>query len=73
MVATRDMLQDRWLEVKDRLRQHWGKLSDDDEAALSGRPENLVTMLQRRYGYGKAQAQMEIDKWLDQCAAADRP
>jgi uncharacterized protein YjbJ (UPF0337 family) len=31
---------------------------------LSGKTEELACVLQQKYGYGKVQAEMEINNWL---------
>jgi uncharacterized protein YjbJ (UPF0337 family) len=64
MDATKDILQGKWHELKGQARQQWAKLTDDDLAQLSGKTEELAGVLQQRYGYGKAQAEIEINKWL---------
>lgn len=65
MDTSRDiLLGKKWLELKGQVRQRWGKLTDDDLAQLNGKTEELVSVLQQRYGYGKAQAEIEITHWL---------
>jgi uncharacterized protein YjbJ (UPF0337 family) len=64
MDATRDILLGKWHELKGQVRQQWGKLTDDDVTQLSGKTKELAGILQQRYGYGKAQAETEINKWL---------
>jgi uncharacterized protein YjbJ (UPF0337 family) len=64
MDANQDIVQGKWPELKGQVRQRWGKLTDDDIQRLSGKTEELASVLQQRYGYGKAQAKMEIDKWV---------
>ena len=64
MDATQDILYDKWHELKVQVRQQWGKLTDDDLTRLSGKTEELAGILQQRYGYGKAQAEIEINNWL---------
>lgn len=64
MSATQDMVLGKWHELKGQVRQQWGKLTDDDLAQLSGKTEELVGVLQQRYGYGKAQAEIEINNWI---------
>jgi uncharacterized protein YjbJ (UPF0337 family) len=58
------MLLDKWHLIRGQVRQRWGKLTDDDLARISGKTEELVGVLQRRYGYGKVQAEIEINHWL---------
>ena len=64
MDATQDILFGKWHEVRGQVRQQWGKLTDDDFTRLSGKTEELTGVLQQRYGYGKAQAENEINSWL---------
>lgn len=64
MDTAKDMLFSKWHEIRGRVRQRWGKLTDDDLSGLSGRTEELASILQIRYGYGRAQAEMEINNWL---------
>ena len=64
MDANKDILTGKWHELKGQVKQQWGKLTDDDVTRLSGKTEELVGVLQQRYGYGKAQAEMEIHNWL---------
>jgi uncharacterized protein YjbJ (UPF0337 family) len=64
MDSNQDILLGKWHELRGRVRQKWGKLSDDDLTRLSGKTEELAGILQQRYGYSKAQAEIEINKWL---------
>jgi uncharacterized protein YjbJ (UPF0337 family) len=64
MDATQDILQGKWHELKGQVRQQWAKLTDDDFLLLSGKTEELSGVLQQRYGYGKAQAETEINAWI---------
>jgi uncharacterized protein YjbJ (UPF0337 family) len=64
MDPTSDILFGKWHELKGQVRKQWGKLTDDDFLRLSGKTEELVGVLQERYGYGKVQAEREIDHWL---------
>jgi uncharacterized protein YjbJ (UPF0337 family) len=64
MDSVKDILLGKWHELKGQVRNHWGKLTDDDVTRLSGKTEELAGLLQQRYGYGKAQAEGEINSWL---------
>jgi len=60
------LLSGKWHELKGRMRQRWGKLTADDVERIGGKAEELSGILQQRYGYGRAQAQNEINDWLHQ-------
>ncbi len=64
MDGTNDVLLGKWRELKGLVRQKWAKVTDDDIERLNGRTEELAGVLQQRYGYGKAQAEYEINNWL---------
>ena len=64
MDTTKDILQGKWHELAGRVKGQWGQLTDDDVAKLTGKQEELAGVLQQRYGYGRAQAETEINKWL---------
>lgn len=64
MDPTKDILQDKWPAVKEQALQKWSLLTGEDLAGLSGKEEELVSLLQQRYKYGRVQADMEIRNWL---------
>ena len=58
-----DRIEGNWKEFMGKAKQQWGKLTDDDLTQISGRRDELSGRLQRYYGYGKDQADREIDDW----------
>jgi len=65
MEPSNDILSGKWHELKGKVRQQWGKLTDDDLTKLNGKTEELAGVLQQRYGYAKNQAEIEINNWLN--------
>ncbi len=64
MDGTKDMLEGKWKELKGKVRNQWGKLTDDDIERVKGKTEELAGILQQKYGYGKVQAEKEINDWM---------
>ena len=58
-----DRLEGDWKQLKGRAKERWGKLTDNDLTAISGRPTQLEGKIQERYGYAKGQARKEIEDW----------
>ena len=58
-----DQFEGKWKQLKGNVKQRWGKLTDDDVTALSGKKDELVGKLQERYGITREQAQREADEW----------
>ena len=72
MDSTKDILFTRWHELKGLVQQKWGKLTNDDLAQLNGRTDELVSLLQKRYGYARVQAEIEINNWLHTITSTTR-
>jgi uncharacterized protein YjbJ (UPF0337 family) len=58
-----DTLKGQWTQLKGKIREQWGKLTDDDLDEIQGRAEQLVGRLQQRYGIGRDEAQRQFDAW----------
>lgn len=61
---TWDEIAGRWTEVKGKVQQQWGKLTDDDLAIINGKREELAGSLQAKYGMARAEVDREIDAWM---------
>jgi uncharacterized protein YjbJ (UPF0337 family) len=58
-----DRVEGDWKQMKGKVKERWGKLTDDDLTAISGRRDQLEGKIQERYGYAKSQARREIEDW----------
>ena len=45
-----DRIEGNWKEMKGKVQQKWGKLTDDDLDVIDGRREELVGKIQQAYG-----------------------
>jgi uncharacterized protein YjbJ (UPF0337 family) len=59
-----DILQGNWKQLHGQIREWWGKLTDDDLTKIDGKRENLVGVLQTKYGYAKDRAETEVNARL---------
>jgi uncharacterized protein YjbJ (UPF0337 family) len=59
-----DTLKGQWTQLKGRVREQWGKLTDDDLDRIEGRSEQLVGKIQERYGIARDEAQRQLDQWV---------
>ncbi len=48
-----------WEQLKGRVRQQWGKLTDQDLERLQGHGEELAGKIQQRYGLAKDEAERQ--------------
>jgi uncharacterized protein YjbJ (UPF0337 family) len=56
-----DQIKRNWIQVCDEIKVTWGKLSEDDLAAIAGNRDLLSDMLQQRYGYATVLAETKVD------------
>jgi len=55
-----DIIKGKWSQLSGKLKEKWGKLTDDDVNQLDGHREYLVGKLQERYGIAKDQADVQV-------------
>ena len=61
-----EVLKGEWKELKGKIREWWGDLTDDEVEKIDGNRERLEGALQKKYGYAKAKAKSEIDRVIDE-------
>ena len=59
----KDIFKGDWNILKGKIRENWGKLTDDDLTVISGKKDQLIGSLQKRYGYTKEKAEQELKEW----------
>jgi uncharacterized protein YjbJ (UPF0337 family) len=52
-----------WHQVKGKVKEKWGKLTDDDLKQLEGHGEQLAGKLQERYGLARDEAEREAKEF----------
>lgn len=52
-----------WNQAKGKLKEQWGKLTDDDILRIEGKYDHMIGTLQKRYGYSKERAEEEFRNW----------
>ncbi len=62
----RDVVKGQWTQLKGKVREQWGKLTDDDMDQMQGNFEMLIGKIQERYGRSREEAEHELDGWLEQ-------
>jgi uncharacterized protein YjbJ (UPF0337 family) len=56
-------LKGQWTQLKGKVREQWGKLTDDDIDQVQGRSEQLIGKIQQRYGIARDEAQRQVNGW----------
>jgi uncharacterized protein YjbJ (UPF0337 family) len=55
-----DKAAGNWKIFKGKVKEQWGKLTDDDFAVIEGNREQLEGTIQKRYGIAKEEAQHQV-------------
>ena len=58
-----DQIEGKWKQFAGSARERWGKLTDNDWETIAGKKDQLVGLLQARYGLAKAEAEKQLDEW----------
>ena len=59
-----DRVEGNWLQLKGKVKEQWGKLTDDQIDQIAGRRDRLVGLVQEKYGLARDKAEREVDGWL---------
>ena len=57
----------KWHNLKNKVKQKWNKLNDQDVSGVNGKYDELSSKLQHKYGWDKAHAEREINEWCSHC------
>lgn len=58
-----DVLKGKWKEMKGKVKEQWGNLTDDDLDRIEGRADQVIGLLQQRYGYAREKAEEEYHRF----------
>ena len=58
-----DRISGNWTQWKGRVRERWGKLTDDQLDVVAGRRDQLSGHIQEAYGLGKDEAERQLRNW----------
>ncbi|HEY0824601.1 MAG TPA: CsbD family protein [Ramlibacter sp.] len=58
-----DRIHGRWKQLKGKVKEQWGKLTDDDLDVIAGRRDQLLGRIQQRHGLAKDEAERQVRDW----------
>ena len=65
-----DILTGKWKQMRGQVKQWWGKLTDDDLDKIEGRSDQMIGLLQQRYGYAREKAEEEYNRFTSSFASS---
>ncbi len=58
-----DTIEGNWKQLKGKVKEQWGKLTDDDLKVAEGNSEYLTGKIQERYGVAQDEAKRQIQEF----------
>ena len=59
-----EQVNGNWMQLKGKVQEQWGKLTDNDLTIAQGKIEMLAGRVQERYGVAKEDAQRQVDEFM---------
>jgi uncharacterized protein YjbJ (UPF0337 family) len=58
-----DRVEGNWKQFSGKVKEKWGKLTDDDLTVIGGKQDQLVGRIQERYGIARDEAEKQVKTW----------
>src|SRR5262245_32773840 len=62
-------IQGRWDQIRGKVKEKWGQLTDDDLKLIGGNVDQVVGKIEQKTG----EARRNVETFLDQLVASDSP
>lgn len=59
-----NVVEGKWKQLKGQMKQKWGELTDDELDRARGNREELVGIIQERYGKTQEAAEREVSQFV---------
>lgn len=58
-----DQIEGNWKQLKGKVVEQWGELTDDDLDLVAGKQEQLTGKIQEKYGLAREAAAKQVKDW----------
>jgi uncharacterized protein YjbJ (UPF0337 family) len=58
-----DRMGGNWKQFKGKIKEQWGKLTDDDLDVIAGKRDQLLGRIQQRHGLARDEAEREVESF----------
>ena len=65
-MITKEEVSGTWNEIKGRVKQEWGNISDDDFKQVEGNMDRLVGLIQKKPGSARTEIEKVLRSWSQQ-------
>lgn len=67
-----DRLEGNWQQLKGKVKEKWGRLTDSDLDVIDGRRDPLIGRIQERYGIPREEVVNQVKMFEDQQRSANK-
>jgi uncharacterized protein YjbJ (UPF0337 family) len=60
-----DQVEGKWKQYKGKALETWGDMTDDEFDRVAGKRDQMVGLVQEKYGKAKNEAEREVDAWFE--------
>ncbi|HEV2613225.1 MAG TPA: CsbD family protein [Gammaproteobacteria bacterium] len=61
-----DIFSGNWEELSGEFKKQWSKLTDDDLGKIEGKKDELLGVLQEKYGWAAKDAKKKVEEFMDE-------
>ena len=58
-----DRLKGQWKQVRGKIKEQWGRLTEDDLDVIDGKRQQLLGRIQARHGVAKEEAEQQVGEF----------
>jgi uncharacterized protein YjbJ (UPF0337 family) len=58
-----DTMKGQWKQVRGKIKEQWGELTDDDLDRIEGKRDQLLGAVQKRYGVAREEAEEQLRRF----------
>ena len=58
----KDIFKGKWKELRGQVKETWGKITDDELEQAAGNADQIVGLIQQKYGYTHQKAEEEFNR-----------
>jgi uncharacterized protein YjbJ (UPF0337 family) len=64
-----DTVKGDWKQFRGKVKESWGKLTDDQLDVIAGKRDQLIGAIQKGYGIASDEAERQVQQFERTCAA----
>lgn len=68
----KDQVEGSYKKLKGKIKESWGKLTDDEIAQYDGAKDQFFGAVQTKYGIAKEKAQDQLREWERECGCDNK-